>query len=541
MRPNRSLRSRSPFRALRSRSKSPFGRRPLLSKSPLQQRSDLDESEINIFQQLCLDRHDDSAAIEILLEAPDLQTAPYGNTHRSSRALSKETPPPPTGRRKKTFLKRFFKTPRKNISLDPSRSNGIFDKSGRPKSSEKLPKSSEQSDGKKYAPTPPSSVSEARVSGDSRGPVPPSNSTSSERFDTFSNMSSLSGTKVSTLKTPHQFDRHETLGNDSIKDIRSTLKEMEKQLGHDSNRGRSISRQKVMRALVNVADSLDDKEEREVIRHLMRKERAQSQQLYRPLSVVSSDDDESDTTSSNDDEYDSDLSTNSEDESSYTTSSDSDDDYTSVFDDCNLTIFGDAKENIPFNLFASVGELFKITEEDKEAVESALDDLLWTEFVSSRKSRTSSQSKKRGEGADRVNSRKNQKRTENFQAQFEEDFSSYAYDNSTEQKKELKSHKQKEPTQAQRPRSWWRPHPKSPVRDKTIFEEDKESLSSEKFADYLPVSITVRTTTPPRVKAQQNHLFFSSNNQRCRVNMIDSESCLDYVMGSAVNSIRLEE
>lgn len=91
-----------------------------------------------------------------------------------------------------------------------------------------------------------------------------------DNFDTFSSMSDLSGSKATTVMysrpPPVQLNRQESLGVNSIKDIRNSLKVMEEQLGQLSHNGERVSRQKVMNALLTVADSLEDTEEREHLR-----------------------------------------------------------------------------------------------------------------------------------------------------------------------------------------------------------------------------------------------------------------------------------
>jgi hypothetical protein len=511
----------------------------------------LHESEINIFQQLCLDRHDDCAAIEILLEdhsagvsnktdIPDLNTASSGSTEQSSHAFSKETPP--AFERKRTFLKRLFKSPRKNTSTDPTKFPTTPDNTA-PESH-----SSEPSSDDLNLPKPPSTISKARSKADLKAPISMSTPVLLERCDTFSNMSSLSGTRATRLKTPIKFHRHESLGTDSIKDIRNSLKEMEKQLGQASTKGNRISRQKVMRALFTVADSLDDIEERDFLRKelevLMRTERHETQPTARPLMVASSDDDKSDITLSDDDE------------------------------DCtrggvNVLRANEppqdkgGKENAPFSLFSSVGKLFSMSSDDKKAVEQALDDLLWTEFVASRKpgeaddgrkvsadtSPSLSNSKKMKsarrsktlESSSRRIGMGSSKPREKIQQQpfgpapLARSRRSQAHPHRREHLSELSP--SIEHNQLQRARSWWRRHPTSPRNDGAVYEEDDESVSSEEYPAYLPTSITVRKPhRNPETKATHKAFSSSSTSSRYQVKLVDTESRYGYEMASTAGS-----
>eukprot|EP00934_Nitzschia_sp_Nitz4_P000739 Nitzschia sp. Nitz4//scaffold53_size117307//40329//41918//NITZ4_003765-RA/size117307-processed-gene-0.9-mRNA-1//1//CDS//3329554190//739//frame0 len=353
---NRPLRSASPDR-MRSKSlvdedqtrrpSSPFVRRR-------EKEEDLHPSEIDLLQQLCLDKLDENGAIEILLDGDDSNDRLFPGYSPNSKST------------KKGFLKRLFRSPKSKPALIPATPPTST-------SSDSQPSSTDDSDN--FIPKPPSQVRRTRSSrGHSLATIPISNRILSDKFDNVSNVSSLSGSYDSsmissrrpTLHTPLQLDRHESMGMDSIQDIRKTLKQMDRQLNKATTTGERISRQKVMEALFTVADSLEDMEERDVIRTeleaLMNKERQQP--TVQPLAPRST----------------------------------------------NIPALARArktehakrkkfraarpptkrpsnKENGPFHLLSSMGNMFRATNDDKKAVERALDDLLWTEFVAARKDR----------------------------------------------------------------------------------------------------------------------------------------------------------
>ena len=388
----RRVRSKSPFGGRRSRSKSPFVTHRRRSKSPFHRNlitrdttdsTDVDdlvhESEINIFQQLCLDKHDDNAAIEILLEEPlallrhpeipDLcPTSSCSTTDASPKPLPSSSPQQTPGHleRKGTFLKRMFKSPSKSPPLESEPLENVPSRGS-------IASASSDGDDSCFIPKPPSRIPSVRDKGDFRVPYTMSKRIPSQRSETLSRMSSLSGT--SSFTKPHALNRHESLGNDSIKDVRKALKEMEKQLGNASSHGKRISRQKVMRALFTVADSLDDLEERQRLKKelsglmKMDREERRQQDLSSPSdSSSSSDDSNSETSSSSDDEEE-------ESEEEYPTVEEPDEEYLSK-----------DKKDDSFNLFSSVGKFFSVSPDEKKGVERALDDLLWTEFVITRHS-----------------------------------------------------------------------------------------------------------------------------------------------------------
>lgn len=390
----RRVRSKSPFGGRRSRSKSPFGARRRRSKSPFHRNlitqdttdsTDVDdvvhESEINIFQQLCLDKHDDNAAIEILLEEPlvlfkhpeipDLcPTSSCSTTDVSPKPLPSSSPQQTPGpfERKGTFLNRllFKQSPSKSPTPESPPLENVPSRGS-------IASASSNGDDPYFLPKPPSRIPSVRDKGDFKVTYSMSNRIPSHRSETLSHMSSLSGIGDSSFARPHALNRHESLGNDSIKDVRKALKEMEKQLGNATSHGRRISRQKVMRALFTVADSLDDLEERQRLKKelsglmKMDREERRQQDLSSPSdSSSSSSDDNSEASSSSDDEEESEEESQTVEE--------------------NLS---KDKKDGSFNLFSSVGKFFSISPDEKKGVERALDDLLWTEFVITRHTCTS--------------------------------------------------------------------------------------------------------------------------------------------------------
>lgn len=389
----RRVRSKSPFGGRRSRSKSPFRTRRRRSKSPFHRKlitvdaansndvNDLvHESEINIFQQLCLDKHDDNAAIEILLEEPltlfkhqdipDLcPTSSCSTTDVSPNTLPSPQQTPGPFERKGTFLKRLFKSPSKSPVLESEPLENVPSRGS-------IASASSDGDDAYFIPKPPSRIPSVRDKSDLKIPYTMSKRIASQRSETLSRMSSLSGTGDSSFTRPHALNRHESLGNDSIKDVRKALKEMEKQLGNASSHGKRISRQKVMRALFTVADSLDDLEERQRLQKelsgLMKMDREERRQQDLPSP--------SDGSSSNDDDS-SEISSCSDDEEG----SEEEDPIVGAQAEANLS--KDEKDS-SFNLFSSVGKFFSISPDEKKGVERALDDLLWTEFVITRHTNT---------------------------------------------------------------------------------------------------------------------------------------------------------
>lgn len=456
------LRSKSPFQGRgdrRERSKSPFGgdKRSALkrTKSPFRlgrksidttaataaavplvqydsEGNELHGPEINVFQQLCLDKHDDSAAIEILLEdthgdsIPDLYTTSTESTDKTPPAVAASSPWRRAGgggsaERKRDFLNRIFKSPRKgSTSATPLNGikheplpNGITSDLNPPVPKSHLP--FRKTHGKNYESSfrpkkPPSANSRSNIPDAVEGDKHSGRSSKqqrqvlSEKIDTFSNMSSLSGTRASgSLRRPINLNRQESMGMDSIKDIRTALKEMEKSLGAASTSGHRISREKVMRALFTVADSLEDTDERAYLRRELEGQRQRHQTTGLPMPVAEMDEEDEDDDDDDDDEEDNDgvhydgvgtqdyIDDDDADggDKSETTSEEHDedeDDFSpSTSEDDSGRSQDQENSSPPFNFFSSVSRLFTVSADDKKKVDQALDDLLWTEFIEARK------------------------------------------------------------------------------------------------------------------------------------------------------------
>lgn len=559
MRKSRRMRSKSPFR--RSRSKSP-GQHPGREKPPSRFRSmspfprrkpgkerrgkqELDESEINIFQKLCLDRHDENAAIEILLDGPEdevpgLMTASPSSSNASPVGETKRAP----------FLKRLFQSPRKKhftpLPKTPPIPRGLFPAAN-------SNSSDPSGDSPNSLPKPPSAVPQNRdmsttIKQANINAVSQKNRNlkeANEVDDSFSSMSSLSGTRASTqyshLRKPMTLNRHESLGMNSIKDVRKSLKEMERQLGKASHKGERVSRQKVMKALFTVADSLEDMEEREVLRaelqKLMNKERhhqqyheASDRQL--PYSIEEENDENDPRVLGKD----------------YPAGKDSRPPKTT-----------EHKETSPFNLFATMSKMFNASTEEKEAAEQALDDLLWTEFVEVRKNREEVRSSSRPESARR--SSKSNRGASGRQPLVEPS----PVKITVHQKPAPVLPRQSEPSRpAPRVRSWWRRQSviveesessssssysssyssRSSWDDEEDIEEDDyeedESTDSEDNLRYLPNSITVRQPRGRPVSSARRERSFNGGsslyNSRYKVQMVDTESRFGFEMGSVTSS-----
>jgi hypothetical protein len=504
----REARSTSPFRTLKPHSNgvrmSPWVRHNTeIDEEP---KMKLHESEINIYKQLCLDKHDENAAIEILLDSaessiPELYTASSESSDYGSRTLSRKKAGSVEGKRK--FLGRFFfKSQHKSSTqfvssadfLDSSKENNIS-----------MSHSSNVID-EPNIPSPPSSIPRTRISVVNTlpsvsnvawaGPLEKSGVDNNvertrsilddihEGGDTTSNISSLSGIRTSSLITPVNFNRHESLGFESIKDIRKCLKEMEHQLGQATNKGQRVSRQKVMRALFTVADSLEDDEEKSHLKKELRtsmeakKDKATQPVATKHLKLDSSDDDKSELTTSDDGDFTLDSGT-----------------FEEEIDEDTVT------NESPFNIVSSVGNFFGVDTQNQHAVEEVLDDLLWTEFVSSRQGNSK---KKKNSG---VHSRSNTSIERGRKM-------------SLHVKEYEKSHNK---GQGSRARSWWRNHPSKE-------EDDYSSSSSEdEFKSYLPTSITVKKRYKKPTEFE-NAFPRSVSNSHYKVKLVDTESRLGYEM-----------
>lgn len=480
----------------------------------------LHESEINIFKQLCLNKHDENAAIEILLDSaessiPELYTASSGSSDHGSRAKSRKKAGSVEGKRK--FMDRFFFKSQRKPSTQFGSSDDFMDSS---KENDFSGRHSSNTRDEPNIPTPPSSIPRTRISVvntlpsvSNVGPIEKSSVDNNvertnktivgnnvertrsilddihEGGDTTSNISSLSGTRISSLITPVNFNRHESLGFESITDIRKCLQEMERQLGQATNKGQRVSRQKVMRALFTVADSLEDDEEKSYLKKelktSMEVKKAEVTQPVEtePPKLDSSDDDKSELTTSDDGDF--------TDDEDFTLDS-------GTFEDEDT-----GTNESPFNIVSSVGNFFGVDTQNQHAVEEVLDDLLWTEFVSSRQGNNH---KKKNNG---VNSRSN---------------------TSIERSRKISMHvKEYEDThnkgQESRARSWWRNNPSK--------EEDYYSSSSSEddFESYLPTSITVKKRYKKPTEFE-NAFPRSVSNPHYKVKLVDTESRLGYEMTS---------
>lgn len=544
------LRSRSPFRSLKPRNgggRSPWRKLSTTNDDP-QDTEDgppkLHESEISILQQLCLDKHDENAAIEILLDesVPEVYPASSGSTEPGSRALSKMMVSSVEGKR--TFLNRFFfKSSRKSPQRDGFNATETppfmpklveVKDNGAPKSkpSKRIAKEPTSS-----VLTPPSMVPRSRtkyetsfssalasvkqdlstqarsVSNGLQRANTLSSLVRSDRSGTFSNVSSLSGsTGTSNYRTPLSLDRHESLGMESINDVRNCLKQMDRQLGQATDKGQRISRQKVMQALFTVADSLENDDEREALKNELRTvleaKKDDSAQPVTPKSPAAT------TLRNNDD----DANNKSED-------STSDGDFT-----IDSSPFGDDAEGYeadqsnggisPFNIVWSVGNFFGVNSNNQEAVEEVLDDLVWTEFVFSRKGR------------------------EAYAASLAPTFDSDHGRSQTirplhgqitlQVKKYTKSNGA---GGASRGRSWWRTQPPNintspkPKADggSDDDEESSSGYSSKDLQTYLPSNITVKNP-PKEFTIVVEDAPSSAGSAHYHANLVDTESHFGFEM-----------
>jgi hypothetical protein len=444
-------------------------------------KEELHESEINVFQQLCLNKHDDNAAIEILLDSsdslPDLYPTSSGSTDNGSRILSKEKVKSVEG--KKKFLDRFFfKSPKKSPQRFQPASTlvNVFDLSAeqQPQQQSSLPTedTSTETQNDENRLTPPSSVSNVRTKfedpfgttnpwvtpGDSTVSFSSEDSSAQKEHDNFSNVSSLSGTRASTYMTPVTFVKHESLGLESIKDIRQCLQEMEKQLGTAEMKNQRISRQKVQRALFTVADSLENDEDGSRSSNESEIEEKPpsnyEQTIPTPGRIVSQDDDDDFAC-----------------------------DDRSAFEGDDVFRNTDSQTS-PFNLMS----FFGANEKNQNVVEEVLDDLLWTEFFSSRKEKENTERKQTLQYAKKTLATQPKKTGHKISLQIND--------------YEIPARRlnRNEPSSNRQNKSWWRNHPSSKFHldddddddDDDEEEDDDSSSSSNEFPSYLPTSITVK-------------------------------------------------
>eukprot|EP00533_Pseudo-nitzschia_delicatissima_P009852 CAMPEP_0116113284 /NCGR_PEP_ID=MMETSP0327-20121206/19421_1 /TAXON_ID=44447 /ORGANISM="Pseudo-nitzschia delicatissima, Strain B596" /LENGTH=604 /DNA_ID=CAMNT_0003606621 /DNA_START=1391 /DNA_END=3205 /DNA_ORIENTATION=+ len=541
----------SPFRVLTSHSNGPNASSPTHSRNKETQderRMKLHESEISIFQQLCLDKHDENAAIEILLDCtvenaiPELSSS-ESTDHGSRRKKSGSV----EGKRK--FFDRIFKSNRKSQNQSVSPTDFL---SSSKESNFSLSHSSDEPS----LPTPPSSIPRTRITVEntsfnpqaskvewtspsersrvetkvpktrslldvetkiqkSKSPLDAETKVQKTRSfldaetkvqktmsfldvetkggDTISNISSISGTMTSSLFTPVNLNRHESLGFESIRDIRKCLIEMERQLGQATNKGQRVSRDKVMRALFTVADSLEDDDETQLQTSMETKTEEVTKPVARsePPKQDRIDEEDEELESSDDEDYTLDSGTLFDEEE--------DDDHSGTNDS-------------PLNIVSSVGEFFGVDKNGQHAVEEVLDDLLWTEFVSSRQQNTK---KKKGNSARKRSSTPSQKNRK-----------------SSVQVKEDKLTENKKPNE-RKDRPWWRNNRSKEEESEEESEEEEDeystSSSEDEFKNYLPTSITVkrRYKKPPKIEDAFTRSFTTPHS---KMKLVDTESRLGYEM-----------
>jgi hypothetical protein len=595
----RNARSKSPFRTAR-RAESPLRKRqqtgvrsssrrlatPIGSDRELDDLSKLHESEINIFQQLCIDKHDETAAIEILLDSPNPfamsasavngcgprvrfsenkradsieQQATFstysGSTERGagvssstekgihslstdssgsgSRSLSRKKAS--STEMKRTFLDRFFfKLPKLSLQkgIDPSGFPSVdpidstnennppllenppiskpekHDQYLRMQSARRIFDESFRSplfDGWKDATT--------RTKND---PI-----ALSERSDSISYVSSLSESRATaSIRKTREFQRHPSLGIESIQDLRMCLKEMETQLARASNEGQSVSRHKLMTALFTVADSLENSDE---VTHLNEGIRStpdnQSDAMSRPSMEGSMNDDH--------------------DEQNSGFSSDYDDEFTQESTAFEEDDSGDADmandESSPFNIMS----FFGVDDENQRVVGQVLDDLLWGDFVSTRKEHRSKRQSARTKSA-----------TPDQSNQLSHAKSRKIALQGKDYIEPLRSNDRNQVVNGQTPRSWWRNNSSfepqvCTAKDNDDNEEEEveeESISSStEFPSYLPSSITVKKkaklpspTSFPRVASKCSTVAMHHQPQ-----LVQTESHVGFEMGTLPHRTKL--
>jgi hypothetical protein len=509
---------------------SPWSRRNANRESEEQvkdERFKIHESEINVFQQLCLGKHDENAAIEILLDSPSaslnhdasfsdysdvgptfllssmqeaasieknntfstasmstergssvrrksspLQAVERSESGRSTDSSSRELSRKKAGEReaKRTFLNRFFSkaSPKRNDEA----AFPVVDIAGSPNENPLPPRHAMQqpmhprlrvledrgsknefddtfrasSTGKWSTPVRQSYEIKPHTKAHSNA------SAFSERFDSFSNVSSLSGSLATPYRQKSSFQRQQSLGIESIKDIRMCLKEMESQLARASNNGQRVSRHKLVKALFTVADSLDDNEE---------KTQAKAE-LEDAMKAVRQNQDNGHF---------------EEDESAESTSDDDDCTYESgTFaeqDEVGSVTYIEAS---PFNIMS----FFGVSAKNQEVMGETLDDLMWNDFVTLRKENEQRRARHYSSGPSQKKSHKTSLQVKDYS-----NLSGTRAQNLTNFSKPVRT------------RSWWRNHPSKNGADHEVLkvvpvDEDESSVGSEELPSYLPTSITVK-------------------------------------------------
>jgi hypothetical protein len=171
------------------------------------------------------------------------------------------------------------------------------------------------------------------------------------------------------------------MGIESVKDVQTMLKRMDHQLSKASHNGERISREKVMEALFNVADSLEDCDDDDNCLHdfqkeLQRIESGNSMDIRvdtktaQSLPMVAEENLDSGISSSDDDEFSVDRSAFADDIGGY---------------EADRSTDGSS----PFNIVSSVENFFGVGSADQDFVPELLDDLTWTDFVCTRQEQQS--------------------------------------------------------------------------------------------------------------------------------------------------------
>lgn len=562
----------------------------------------LHESEINIFQQLCLDKHDESAAIEILLDSskrvPNLFTASnsgindlesrlhfsptkcedtlekqatfstasgstargsgrsglderssYSNSDRISRVLSRKKAGVVDAKR--TFLDRFFsKSPRKSsprgndrgrseedltfspnenalppqaklvsenspeepldLALDNASARLVFDESFRNQSLEhwSVPRSRYHTFGESVRRT------EALVL--------------SERCDSFSNVSSLSGSQATaSIRAPIGFQRHQSLGVESIQDIRDCLKEMETQLAKASNKGQSVSRDKLMKALFTVAGSLEEDNERSDLKGEL--EHPNSNEFKCKSIPVPQD---PPTHSGEGDCYTSKSSFSEEDD----------------FTQDSSAFGGEEEENdtypvdesSPFSIMSFLG----VGSQDQQVIGEVFDDLFWGDFRASNHPYSRKNRYSRGKPRQARSSLSDSQGKRRMLA-----LTAKNYNSESRRISESAKGIGEQPS-----KSWWRTQPSSQSSseyDVDVIEEEEESNSSnsDEYPSYLPSSITVKKKLPePAMERKASPTSFprkTSSSSRYKISMqqqpqlVETESRLGFELGTIPRRTKL--
>lgn len=486
------------------------------------------ESEISTFQCLCLDNYDENDAIEILLDSVDrsLLTTTASSTG-GKRWARKKNVAPVDGKRK--FLDRLFFTPAGSAESS-RRASAALPVSDLTESTKENSLASCHLDSLKGCDVSSTGLtqstvtkSETKVKNLFQGvsnehlTAPPkvsppvsethrAKSKGEERFDAFSNVSSFSGTRASSRLSPVTFGRHESLGPASV-DIRNCLKKMERHMGQAGQIGQKVSRKKVIRALCTVVDSLEDDEERDLMKTeletIMKKERDElSQPVTNTRHQVVRDDEKSEFSISDDEDF------------TYDDSEFEEDDRTVV------EIEGKDASSVDF--MGSVGNFLGVNSRNRDPVEAVLDDLLWTEFVSSRKENRDSgtQQPKTIKNIDQPGTPEaNEGRKITLEIKHCEMPPKKEYD--------LKA------KQSNRSRSWWRTQDSSLCLGQSQINEvhhDDEEFSdmSSEFPTFFPTRITVYDRD--RISALTVNTSLSFSNSRYKLDLVDTESCHGFEM-----------